>query len=114
MITPYGVECPFYYEDFARGADRQECRIPKNLKNPRYAAWIPGDCIGCEVPQVLAANGSPHLELRMTVRVGAFGMGRRIEVEASCALHGPITVDPRLGCPACNEEADAILREALG
>lgn len=111
MITPAGAECAHYYEDFQRGASRQECRIPKH---PRSAAWQPSDCARCEVPGILAANGSPHLELRLMIRAGMLGIGRRVEVEAWCALHGPIDQDPHIGCPQCNQEADALLKDALG
>jgi hypothetical protein len=110
MITPSGVECAFYYEDFSRGQHDQGCRI---FYAPPSARWDPRDCAHCQVPRVLVANGSPHLVLRL-IRQGIIGGGWRLRLEASCALHGPITVDPRIGCPACNEEADAILREALG
>ncbi len=111
MRTPSGAECPHYYEDFARGGSRQECRVPTH---PRSVAWLPPDCARCAVPAIRAANGSPHLELRIQIRPGALGLGRRVETDAWCSLHGPITRDPRAGCPVCNEASDALLREALG
>jgi hypothetical protein len=110
MRTPAGAECALYYEDLARGAERRECRAGKS---PRGALWRPEDCARCSVPGILAANGSPHLELRIAIRPGIVGLGRSIEVEAWCMLHGPIIADPRVGCPACNAEADEILRRAL-
>lgn len=110
MITPAGAECAFYYEDFARGAHRRECRA---VRGPRSAMWQPEDCARCAVPGILAANGSPHLELRITISAGVLGIGRRVHVDAWCALHGLIESDPRAGCPACNAEADELLRAAL-
>jgi len=110
MRTPAGAECVHYYEDLARGAQVQECRI---ARHPRSAAWQPSDCGRCPVPDVLAANGSPLLELRMSIRPGMLGFGRRLEIEAWCAQHGPVVGDPRTGCPACNADADELLRRAL-
>lgn len=110
MITPAGAECAFYYEDFARGAERRECRA---VRGRRSTAWQPGDCARCAVPGILTANGSPHLELRITIGVGILGVGRRVHVDAWCALHGLIETDPRVGCPACNAAADELLRAAL-
>ncbi|HSQ21980.1 MAG TPA: hypothetical protein VLQ52_04195 [Coriobacteriia bacterium] len=110
MMTPSGAECAHYYEDFQRGANRQECRAPRH---PRSTAWQPTDCARCPVPGILAANGSPRLDLRITVRTGMLGFGRRVEVEAWCLEHGPITGDPHVGCAVCNAEADELLRAAL-
>ena len=110
MITPGGAECALYYEDFRRGANVQECRA---ARDPRSADWQPSDCARCPVPGILAANGSPHLELRLDVRPGMLGFGRRVEVEALCSLHGPIGGDPHAGCPVCNAEADELLKRAF-
>lgn len=110
MITPAGSECAFYYQDFARGANRQECRAQYH---PKSAAWQPSDCARCPVPEILAANGSPYLELRLSIHAGMLGVGRRIEVDVWCSAHGPITTDPLVGCVECNADADELLRRAL-
>jgi hypothetical protein len=109
VITPSGAQCTFYYEDFARGASRQECRA---AKHPRSAPWQPADCARCPVPGILAANGSPMLELTVRLRRGALRPGR-VAGEAWCTVHGPIAGDPCVGCAECNAEADALLRRAL-
>lgn len=111
MITPAGAECTFYYEDFQRGASLQECRVQKH---PRSADWQPSDCGRCAIPGILAANGSPYLDLRITIRTGLLGIGRRVDVEAWCTRHGLIVGDPHVGCPGCNAQADELLRDALG
>ncbi|MRR12100.1 hypothetical protein EG835_06445 [bacterium] len=110
MRTPAGRECIYYYEDFGRGASRQECRI---LKHPRSQPWEPSDCSRCRLPQILAANANPHLEVRIHIERGILGLGRRVSVEAWCGLHGPVIDDPLTGCPECNAEADRLLRQAF-
>jgi len=110
MNTPAGAPCAYYYEDFRRGADIQECRADTS---PHSAEWQPGDCARCPVPGILAANGSPFLRLRIDIRPGFLRMGRHVDVEARCHRHGPIA-DPHVGCRVCNTEADELLREALG
>lgn len=110
MITPGGADCAYYYEDFARGANVQECRV---TRDPRSAVWQPTDCRRCPVPGLLLANGSPHLELRIAIRSGVLGLGRHVHLDVWCALHGPIEGDPRVGCKACNAEADELLARAL-
>lgn len=110
MQTPAGTECVYYYEDFGRGKQRQECRIPKA---PRSLRWEPADCARCPVPGILAANASPYLELRIQIHRGPLGVGRRVTAEAWCTEHGPVIADPCIGCPACNAEADRLLRDAF-
>ncbi len=111
MITPAGLECHYYYEDFARGASRQECRA---AKVPRSAVWRPTDCADCPVPSILAANGSTTLELRILISRKKLRLGPCVTVEAWCSLHGPIDGDPRVGCTECNADSDDLLRRALG
>lgn len=110
MITPAGSECVFYYEDFQRGAARQECRA---AKMPHSAGWRPTDCNDCPVPSILTANGSGSLELRILISRKRLRFGPRVTVEAWCTLHGPIGGDPHVGCAECNAEADELLRRAL-
>jgi hypothetical protein len=99
MITPAGIECRFYYEDFYRGNSEQECRLIE--KNPRSAPWEPKDCSNCPVPEILMANSSPDLILEGSIKKGVLGMGRRVEVTAFCSRH-LIDVDkPEVGCPQC-------------
>lgn len=109
MRTPAGKECRYYYEDFARGATRQECRI---TKKPGGLKWIPADCGRCAVPDILVANSSPALDLRIWIHRARVGK-RRVDVEAWCAEHGPVIEDPYAGCPVCNEAADELLRDAF-
>ncbi len=110
MITPAGAECVYYYEDFARGARRQLCRVPKDSRSD---SWGASDCLRCPVPGILAANASRRLDIRVRFRRGRFGVGRRAEAEVWCTEHGPVISDPHVGCPECNAEADRLLREAL-
>ncbi|MHB1136777.1 MAG: hypothetical protein ACYCXR_04360 [Coriobacteriia bacterium] len=107
--TPAGAECALYYEDFARGRAVQECRA---VLEPGSAAWKPADCAACLVPAILAANGSPYREVRL--RIGGKWRGRRrVQATVFCTLHGGPLADPLTGCPACNAEADDLLRRAF-
>lgn len=83
MRTPAGKECRHYYADFHRGRNVQECRLIK--ANPESLPWRPVDCAKCPVPEILNANASPLLELKVTAKRRMFGFVRYIEVDASCA-----------------------------
>jgi hypothetical protein len=102
MRTPAGKECPHYYQDFNRGRNVQECRLIRT--NPASLSWQPGDCAQCPIPDILNANASRYLELKLTKKPKFLGLGRKLEVTASCALHQIPIKDPYVGCTRCNEE----------
>lgn len=99
--TPAGKECHYYYEDFHRGRNRQECRL---LLSAHQAGWRPSDCSHCPVPDILWANASPNLLLDARIDNGFLGIGRHIGVTASCRKHGVVIKDPYVGCEQCAEE----------
>lgn len=100
MRTPAGTECKFYYEDFNRGRDVQECRLIG--QNPRSGPWRPSLCAGCPVPAIQRANACPNLVLEAWV-------GRRwlvipqVKVSAYCTLTEQMVADPMVGCGHCHE-----------
>ncbi|MBL8163333.1 MAG: hypothetical protein JNJ61_15205 [Anaerolineae bacterium] len=102
MRTPAGKECAHYYEDFHRGRNVQECRLARD--NPASMQWRPVDCSQCTVPDIRNANASPHLELKLTIKPRLLGLGRRIEVTASCIKHRVDIEDAFTGCSQCNAE----------
>lgn len=102
MRTPAGKECRYYYEDFHRGRELQECRLIN--QNPESLPWRPFLCARCSVPDILNANASPNLELELTVKPVLLGLGRRLEVKAACSRHNRAIEDPHVGCPECNAE----------
>lgn len=113
MRTPAGKECRHYYEDYFRGRNVQECRLAKG--NPASMRWQPVDCSRCPVPDILNANASQTLELTLTIKPRLFGLGRKVEVEASCAKHRIPIKDAYIGCEQCNAERPGLdlFRKAL-
>jgi hypothetical protein len=114
MRTPAGKECRYYYEDYYRGTEVQECRLVKD--NPESARWHPSDCAKCPVPAILNANASKDMELKLTIRPKLLGFVRQFDVSARCIRHRIPIEDPYVGCPKCNEERPGldIFRQALG
>ena len=100
MRTPAGTECPFYYADFHRGANRQVCRLIE--RNPAGGKWEPGLCSGCPAPRIVQANGCPNLVLEASARKGVFGLGRGVNVRARCTLSGSDVAQPEVGCGRCH------------
>jgi hypothetical protein len=113
MITPAGRECPHYYQDFHRGREVQECRLIKD--NPDSLPWQRKDCARCEVPDILRANASEHMRLKLTIRRALFGFVRQMRLEAWCEKHNIPIENPYVGCPLDSEENPALqlFRDAL-
>ncbi len=102
MITPAGKECRYYYEDFHRGRNVQECRLIK--QSAKTLHWQPNDCERCPVPAILWANASEYLDLKARVTAGVVGLGRKVEVTAWCGKHEMSIDDPYVGCELCAAE----------
>jgi hypothetical protein len=102
VITPAGVECRYYYEDYYRGRERQECRLV--AQNPRSDPWRPDLCKSCPVPGILRANACPNLVLEARVTRGFLGLARRIRVSAVCSKYLVEVSEPHVGCGHCHEE----------
>lgn len=100
MRTPAGTECPFYYEDFFRGLQKQECRL---LPPAALHAWSPDLCARCRVPRIVLANACPHLVLEGRVVSGPLGIGRHMQITASCTQTLTAVSEPEIGCGHCHE-----------
>jgi hypothetical protein len=110
MRTPAGVECRYYYEDFNRGRETQECRLIQS--NPASAPWRPNCCRTCPVPAILQSNACTDMELEAWV-------GRRwlvlpqVRVRAFCTRTKQVVADPMVGCGHCHEERWRAIEEQL-
>jgi len=113
MITPAGAECRYYYEDYVRGREHQECRLI--IQNPESEPWRPELCKNCPVPGVLRANACPNLVLEGKVKKGFLGFGRGVAVTAVCSKYLVDVPEPHVGCGHCHEEHPgwALFKEAL-
>ncbi len=110
MKTPDGRECRYYYEDFHRGRDVQECRLEQ--ENPKSAKWLTDDCRRCPVPEILRANNDPDMKLILTIRAGFMGFFRRLDVTAVSRTDGAPIADPYVGRLKDSPQLD-LFRKAL-
>ncbi|MDF1500698.1 MAG: hypothetical protein P1P76_09530 [Anaerolineales bacterium] len=102
MITPAGSDCPFYYEDFHRGRERQECRLIDGT--PNGGTYAPDLCAKCAVPGIVRANACPNLVLEARVRKGFLGLMRGVDVSAYCTRTMQNVAEPQIGCGQCHKE----------
>ena len=99
MITPYGQDCGYYYQDFHRGRSVQECRLVQ--QKPQNRRWEPSLCRTCPVPGILRANACPQMVLEGRV-VRQFLFRRRMQVSAFCLEVLDEVEDPYVGCGRCH------------
>ncbi len=111
MRTPDGKECRYYYQDFHRGRNVQECRLAK--ENPQAPAWHPHDCAKCPVPDILRANADPNMQLTWSVRTGFLGFGRKVVITAIDRSDGSVIPDPYVGRIPKDHKGLELFRQAL-
>lgn len=103
MSTKPPPNCRYYYEDFHRGREVSECRLPKSRDS---AHWERSICDSCRVPEILRETNCAHLALEGTIRKKRFG--ERMEVFSVCTKHMVQLSDGRT-CGQCQTEQDALL-----
>ena len=110
MRTPAGQECRYFYGDYFRGRQREECRLLSAASPPQ--AWFPDLCFTCPVPEVLLANACPHLELRPTVMRPFPFLKRRVRIQAHCSKTDRPVPEPKIGCGECHSFPPIITQES--
>jgi hypothetical protein len=100
MRTPAGKECPYFYGDYYRGRNHEECRLIDQGQNP--PKWTPDLCKSCPVPDIVAANACPHLVLSAEIARQYLVLGRKVKVSAYCTKSNTNVAEPRVGCGQCH------------
>lgn len=100
MKTPDGKECKYYYEDYYRGREKQECRLLNSIIPPLN--WQPRLCATCPIPDILRDNACTYMVLRPTlIRKFPF-IKQSISVSAYCMKTEQVVKEPRIGCGECH------------
>lgn len=100
MRTPAGKECRFFYGDYYRGRNHEECRFLESANPPQ--TWVPDLCTTCPVPEILLANACEHLILEpVMVRPFPF-IKKQVSVKAMCSKTLRKVPEPQIGCGECH------------
>ncbi|GIV78317.1 hypothetical protein FKZ61_021800 [Litorilinea aerophila] len=92
------VNCRYFYGDYFRGKNKEECRLLAANPNNPYP-WHRSLCNTCPVPKILIETNCPDLMLEAEVRRKF--LRQRVEVTfAVCGKHLIELEDPR-HCPQC-------------
>ena len=95
------VNCRYFYGDYFRGQEREECRLlaacPGNTRQ-----WKRSHCDSCPVPALIIASNCRDLLLE--AKIERKFLSERVEVTfAVCARHMLELSDPNF-CPRCAED----------
>lgn len=104
MRTPYGNECPFFYGDYYRGKNHEECRLI--VYKPGDPLWKSELCKNCPIPGIKRANACPTLTLSGKINKGFLGIGKHVEVSAFCTRSQTNVKSPEIGCGICHPIGD--------
>jgi hypothetical protein len=100
MKTPYGFECRFFFGDYYRGRQHEECRLM--VKENDIHQWTSKLCATCSVPEILLANACPNLIILAEISATFLGLNKRIKINASCTKTGQAVSEPHIGCGECH------------
>ncbi len=100
MRTPAGKECRYFYGDYYRGREHEECRLLNAAAPPQR--WTRDLCTTCPVPAILLANACPEMVLEgQVIRPFPF-LKRQVQVKPYCRKTQRGNFDPHIGCGECH------------
>jgi hypothetical protein len=97
MRTPAGKECSYFYGDYFRGREHEECRL-LNSVTPALP-WRRELCATCPVPAIQMANACQNMVL--IPRAFPF-VKQQVQVKTYCTRTERGGFDPHIGCGECH------------
>lgn len=98
-MSKWKPNCDFFFEDYFRGREKQECRLLERSRGP-HGQWNIGLCRTCPVPKILQANRCPNIVLEARIETRLFR--RRVQVAAFCTHSMREVEQPMIGCGECH------------
>jgi hypothetical protein len=100
LKTPAGKECAYFYGDYYRGRQREECRLLGDAVPP--LAWKPQLCQTCPVPGILRDNACSHMILTPALQRALPFLKSQVSVQVYCTKSKKHGFDPHIGCGQCH------------
>ena len=94
MLTPAGKDCRYFYGDYHRGRNIEECRLLESA----HLVWKPYLCGKCPIPDILLANACKNLEFYPTLEKPLFFLKPQVKVSSYCNKSKTAVDEPRIGC----------------
>ena len=99
MRNPAGVECKYFYGDYFRGRNGEDCELLKSAS----IQWKPEYCTKCPVPSILMANACESMILTPRLTRSAVNFFKpQVVVSAYCQKTNRNVKEPHIGCGECH------------
>ncbi|MCJ7716002.1 MAG: hypothetical protein MUO54_05725 [Anaerolineales bacterium] len=108
MKTPAGFECRYFFGDYHRGKNREECRLLDSASPP--LAWQAKLCDNCPVPDILRANSCEHMRLIPELKRLFSLLPQQVHVKAYCIKTQKDIRVPQIGCGECHDLPEIFLQ----
>lgn len=108
MRTPFGQECTFFFGDYYRGRNFEECRLVSGSDSQKD--WSTKICKSCPVPNILQANACKSMQLTGVIKKD-FGFIKRMNVTTYCDKSKAKVKEPHVGCGQCHPLPEIFLEE---
>ena len=96
MRTPAGSECKYFFGDYFRGRNREECSLLGDQ-------WEQKLCGGCPVPAIIRANACDFMQLKAEVEQPILALFKKqVKVHTFCRKTGKAGFDAHIGCGECH------------
>ena len=110
MRTPAGKECRYFYGNYFRGRNIEECRLLEASNPPQ--TWKPMLCETCPVPSIQMANGCENLVLEAKIH-RPFLIGKpEVQIRAHCNKTNQEVPEPHIGCGECHKIPNIFIGES--
>jgi hypothetical protein len=101
MKTPAGIECRYFFGDYHRGKNREECRLLDSASPP--LVWQEKLCVTCPVPEISRANSCEHMRLIAELKRLFPLFPQQVQVKAYCTKTNQDVREPQVGCGECHD-----------
>ncbi|MBW8011041.1 MAG: hypothetical protein FVQ83_07355 [Chloroflexi bacterium] len=105
MKNPAGKECSYFYGDYFRGRNKEECR----LLDQAGLTWNPGLCSQCPIPDIQVANSCENMQFKPTLQRPLFFLKPQLQIDVYCKKYHLDVKQPRIGCGNCHELPEAFI-----
>lgn len=110
MRTPAGKECRYFYGNYFRGREEEECRLLDGASPP--LRWTPDLCSSCPVPGILRANACQNMILEPKIERPFPFLKRKVSINTHCIKTMREGFDPHIGCGECHPVPPIFHRES--
>lgn len=107
MQTPFGKECRYFYGDYHRGKNHEECRLLEPTISARK--WTSKLCKSCPVPSIILANACQFMVFKGQVSEGILGLGKSMKIKTFCEKSQRFVTEPQIGCGECHPASEFLI-----